>query len=196
MGKRWDARLGCWVLADDDVRKKHRVYDESSNEWVSADDYKKNKETKDEKSEATYTSCELPARTGVHAPMKKADGTHYKTCTCNECRPVEIRLHSDRCVCEKCKTFRTSKGLIAEPYAPYKPYVYTPVKAWDGVDRKKWPNTWMWLFSHYYIGNRWYAGKHISDTDFRDRVEKGIYRPEPKYSQNYWTGYGDYNGVD
>lgn len=193
LGKRWDSRLNCWVLAnEEDVRKGQRVYDEKSNRWMDSEEYKKSKE---EKTEASYSACELPKRSSIHQPMKGADGKHYKSCTCNECRPVEIRPHSDNCICKGCKDFRISKGLLADPYT-YVHTPYVPVKPWDGIDRKKWPNTWMWLFGLYYIGSRWYNGKTIPDSDFRDRVEKGIYKPEPKgYGHGYHAGvYGPYWG--
>lgn len=58
-------------------------------------------------------------------------------------------------------------------------YNWSEAKPWEGIDRWKWPNTWNKLIMLYYSKEWW--GKYISNDEYRDRILRGIYKPEPKY---------------
>jgi hypothetical protein len=70
-------------------------------------------------------------------------------------------------------------GIPHYSHSTYKPWV-----PWEGVDRKKWPNAWMALFTAYHQ-NDWHRyGKWVSDDVWQARL-RGEYRPEPQYVKHY-----------
>lgn len=89
------------------------------------------------------------------------------------------------------------KQLVAGPDQPNTTTTWTPCRPWEGVDRTKWPYTW-WTLLMLYYSDKWHTeGKYIDDSDYRDRVFKGIYRPEPK-KYEYHPGkshYGPYGNA-
>jgi hypothetical protein len=219
--KRWDPRLNCWVLDDrrtqyqkyldekrseeKDVRRGNRYYDSKQNKWIDLDTGKEEagppalEPTASGGSEGSegsegYQTCELP--------KKEA---HDPKCICNDCKSPSIRSHPDSCSCWNCWSWKKAKGLTTDSWAafgnPHYGQHYVDVKPWDGVDIKKWPNTFMYLMGLYYINNRWYNGVTITGKEYQDRVLHGKYAPEPKqyYKKkheddelNYWRNWGPY----
>lgn len=205
--KRWDYTNKCWIVVergrtylgkqvikqniiDADVRKEGKYYDSTTNTWIDLDG-KGTPNPPGEEGTTGFSSCELPPREqkllGPAEPYKDDDADeHYKTCVCVQCRPHEIKNHPESCACWKCWDWKKGKGLVGGYHSHQTPQ-YKPVKPWEGIDRAKWPNTYFFCVSLYYIGNRWYEGKSIPDEDYRNRVTKGIYKPEPKYPKYYGT---------
>lgn len=70
-------------------------------------------------------------------------------------------------------------------------YQYNTTRPWTGMDRFKWPNTFMTLIKMYYAKDWWSAGPYIAEDDYRDRILKGIYKPQVKYP-SYTSNYGNY----
>lgn len=68
-------------------------------------------------------------------------------------------------------------------------HVYTVPKPWDSVDRVKFPETWKTLVMLYYAKD-WHSGKYIPESDYINRITKGIYVPEPKGWRD-WHGDGN-----
>lgn len=62
-------------------------------------------------------------------------------------------------------------------------YQFVQVYPFDGVDIKKWPNTYKYLLKFHFHRDE-DRGKYIPSEDYKDRILKGVYKPEPKY------GYG------
>lgn len=215
--KRWDARLNCWVLddnksviqkmledkkeEDEDVRRWRRYYDVKRNVWVNLDNGSEEpgppvmdpgKDDKDEGKEG-YQTCEIPRKE-----------PHEALCICETCKPYSIKGHRDTCSCWNCWSWKKAKGLTNETWAAYgNPNYgqYVEVKPWDGVDAKKWPNTFMCLMGLYYINNRWYNGLTITSKEYKDRILHKKYAPEPKPyfkkkteddDNTYWKHWGDY----
>lgn len=219
--KRWDARLNCWVLADSktqyqkylddkreeekDVRRGNRYYDSKQNVWIDLDTgvgekgppALEPKETKTPDAEGEgYQTCEIPP---------KGKEAHHEKCICNDCKSESIKSHPDTCSCWNCWSWKKKKGLTQDSWAafgnPHYGHHYIDVKPWEGVDIKKWPNTFMYLMGLYYINSRWYNGVTITAKEYQDRVLHGKYAPEPKqyYKKKYdddeleyWRHWGDY----
>lgn len=146
--------------------------------------------------------------TGYQSCGITTDG-HPRACVCMACRPSYIKTHTDNCGCFDCYKWKKEKGInvtyAGTGYGHYShgqysanSYTYVPVKPWEGLDRKKWPNTFMTLLRLYYDSS-WYHGKTIPDSEYRDRILHGKYAKEPKYgsyytdNEEYWHGMG---GVD
>lgn len=205
-----------------DVRRANRYYDSKTNTWIDMEGRGHTlpegdssvQDSGDEHTEG-FSTCEIPLKKPEPQKLltessesRKAYvdewGNHYKTCVCSLCRPIEIRHHTDLCACNPCWNFKRDKGLVGGTRSTYQSggsehksnYVYVSVKPYDHIDYKKWPSTYMYLLGLYNIKNYWYDGKTIPDPDYRDRIEKGIYKPEPKgYSghdqYDYWRNHVD-----
>ena len=227
--KRWDPRLNCWILDDnktvmqklleeqrkekEDVRRGNRYYDSRQNRWIDLDTGQPEKhvlstesDPGDEQARAEenvedgegYMTCEIP---------KKDAATHPTLCVCIDCKPFHLRSHSENCSCWNCWSWKKAKGVTTESWASYgNPnygQMYVEVKPWDGVDRAKWPNTFMYLMGQYYIHGRWSEGLTITNKEYQDRVLRGKYAPEPKpyYKKKYdedattefWRYWGEYD---
>jgi len=74
--------------------------------------------------------------------------------------------------------------------------VYQPKVPWEGIDRKKWPATWLQLVKQYHSGDWWQGYKYISDADWDARL-RGEYRPEPQRHYYQSTNYhGSHKGYE
>jgi hypothetical protein len=90
----------------------------------------------------------------------------------------------------KIEEIPTPKEEDKKTYSAYTPYVVT--RPWTGVDRNRFPNTFMALVKLYYAKDWYNVGPYISDDDYRDRVLKGIYKPQSKSVMQPNYGYGSY----
>lgn len=78
-----------------------------------------------------------------------------------------------------------SYGQVQTSYSNYgSNYTYDYCYPWEGVDRKKFPNTWWELFNQYHLPQWHSSGKYIPAVDWRRRL-KGEYPPEPKHGYHY-----------
>ena len=181
--KLWNPTLRLWELHPDEIKKtfpqEERELGWQKLEKVAGDE----KEKGEEKKEATFQSCKIPER--------KPLITHHKSCICRECRPSDLRHHIENCRCYDCWKWKWEIGAVFETWASYSRdrvhgyYGYYHVRPWSGLSREKWPNTFDFCLSQYFIGNRWYEGLTIPDKDYEDRVCRGIYAPEPKRYKPY-----------
>ena len=183
--KLWNPTLQLWVVHPDEVREKKEL-DQEERElgWQKLEKVAGEEREKKEETEASFQTCEIPQKLV----------THSKSCTCNNCRPRDLKYHLDSCRCFECWRWKFGIGAIQEVWASFSQhnnyhssstYTYIDVKPWSGVDRAKFPNTWDFLFAQYYLGNRWYEGLTIPGREYEDRILRGIYAPEPKRWSRY-----------
>ena len=57
---------------------------------------------------------------------------------------------------------------------------WAAARPWVGVDKNRFPSTFMKLVQMYYATDWYQAGPYIADEVYLDRVQRGIYKPEPK----------------
>lgn len=147
----------------------------------------------------TYKNGELDRtleRTWASAPMKD---THSPLCECHTCEkakgvarigaPDEPRAasHNTPSGAYAARRYRSepvtptsgvtgAPGTVVTPdrgmHYPYKSY--TPTLLHEGVDRKKWPNTWQWLVTFYF------------QPDYYRNTRNSYIS-----SEGYYGGYGD-----
>jgi hypothetical protein len=87
--------------------------------------------------------------------------------------------------------YSASSCEIKPTYKSYSSHVYVPRVPWEGLDFKKWRNTYMVLLRLYHEPNSYKYTRHISEADWDDRL-KGIYKPEPKIGyRHYYSECGD-----
>lgn len=177
--KHWNTGLSVWEIVPEETEEK-RVFDQEQRElsWQKQVKAAENAaEVEKEQTEATYQSCEIPART---SPV------HHKGCICDACKPSHLKTHIGTCRCYDCWKWKFDKGAVTETWLNWGrgvgtgSYYYHDVKPWAGVDAKKWPSTFKFLMGQYYISNRWYEGLTISSKDYENRVLRGVYAEEPK----------------
>ncbi len=194
----WNSKLSCFDLAPgekepelEDVRKGNRYYDSKLNKWIelsTGQPVNGAREIKrlgpgdpgdEDKSEPQFSSCEI-------GPKKQEKEKEEKTIPE---RPVNLRSHSDQCSCWNCWNWKKSTGQTDKNWSDYTGYSYgshgtygyVDVKPWDGVEYKKWPNTYFFLLRYFYVGNDWYSGgKYISAKEYQDRILHGKYVKEEK----------------
>jgi hypothetical protein len=169
-GMRYDHSLGAWVM-DDPPKEENKTgeggydgfkyYDAKTGKWVSS-------EPVSEVVDYTVASCEVPIRKEL-GPAPRSPVTSL----------VQFKTESPY--------------LSGNPYpsGPKKEETkkWEPVKPWEGIDKAKWPNTvirLILLYSEY----GWHNGKYICNEDYRDRILRGIYKPEPKT----WAEANGYKG--
>ncbi len=106
-------------------------------------------------------------------------------------QPAEVERSKAREAARKAENKTPRDGVQTYGHSHYESQ-WTPIKPWDGVDRFRWPNTFLKLVQLYYDGAWHQHGKYIPDEFMKKRLA-GDYSDKPnKYG--YYTTPHVYSG--
>lgn len=179
--RKWSHVLNCWVL---DLNSVEQVSRPSSSAWRPPGegyfwDAKEGAWVKDPTQEKSLTR--IVAETGAEIERNRAPS--------GETKKVEEIPNGPSTV----KDWRTKAEERKEVKTNYTYTTWKPTYPWEGLDTKKYRSVFMELAKQYFAKDWYKVGPYISDEEYKERVYKGIYRPQVKttHTPNY-NGYGNY----